>query len=108
LVLKLLTNQQSMARQIVNALWEDFNGRGPRSGMWWHGNLEEVVESGAGHEPPPLESADALLGWMHPSGIVVRHSGIRSEQSPIIEITCSAVFEDEHGVGILTDGEKIL
>src|SRR5262249_18004560 len=41
LVLKLLTNQKSLPRQIVNALWEDFNGRGPRSGMWWHGDLDQ-------------------------------------------------------------------
>jgi len=108
LALRLVTNQEHLVRQIITALWEDFGGRGPRSGMWWHDDLEQVVESGEGEDVPPLESADALLGWMHPNGIIVRHGGIRSDALPMIELTCSAVFEVEHGVGILTDGETIL
>ena len=108
LALKLLANQESLAGEIVRVLWEEFNGRGPRSGMWWHGDLAQVVQSGEGEKVPALRSADALLGWMHPNGIIVRQSGTRSDQSPIIEITCSAVFEVEHGVGILTDGEMVL
>jgi hypothetical protein len=108
LALRLLENQERLARQIVTALWDDFNGRGPRSGMWWHGDLEQVVESGEGEDVPPLESADALFGWMHPGGIVVRHGGVRDDEPPVIELTCSAVFEVEHGVGILTDGDAIL
>ncbi len=39
-----LENQNALVATVANALWEDFNGRGPASGMWWHGDLEEVFE----------------------------------------------------------------
>ncbi|MDB5318495.1 MAG: hypothetical protein JWN40_126 [Phycisphaerales bacterium] len=108
MALKLLAAQEKLVEALTTTLWDDFNGRGPRTGMWWHGDLSQVLENGEEEEVPPLSSASALLGWMHPTGIVVRHSGIRSDQPPLIELTCSAVFEEEHGVGILTDGERVL
>ena len=32
-----VANQSKLATLITHTLWEDFNGRGPESGMWWHG-----------------------------------------------------------------------
>jgi hypothetical protein len=104
---KLLNEQRQLANAITVALWEDFNGRGPNSGMWWHGHLEKIddmYDSGL----PAITNPDALFAWMHLDGIDVRNSGARSEEHPIVELTFSAPFEVEHGVGILTDGVTIL
>ena len=108
LALKTLANQEKLVKSITASLWKQFKGSGPKSGMWWYGGLDQVIESGEDENVPALKNASSLLAWMHPNGIIVRHSGIRSEVSPVVEITFSAVFEMEHGVGILTDGVKVL
>src|SRR5262245_42689615 len=41
---KVLANQAELVATVVKALWKDFNGRGPNSGMWWHGVLTQVAE----------------------------------------------------------------
>jgi hypothetical protein len=32
-----LTNQTSLARAVSASMWDELNGRGPETGMWWHG-----------------------------------------------------------------------
>jgi len=106
LVSKALARQASLVPAVVAALWDDFNGTGPQSGMWWHGGLDEVVED-VDPSLPPLTGPDALYSWLRLSGIAGRKSGLRNE-SPVVEMSFDAPFEEEHGVGVLTDGDIIL
>lgn len=106
LVSKVLAGQARLAPAVAAALWDDFNGRGPRSGMWWHGGLEEVMDD-VDPALPPLTGPDALYAWLRLSGIEGRNSGPRDEQ-PVVALTFGVPFEEEHGVGVLTDGAAIL
>ncbi|HJT33419.1 MAG TPA: hypothetical protein VJ783_15355 [Pirellulales bacterium] len=109
LAAKVLTNQADLVPKVTNALWDDFNGRGPNSGMWWHNDLAQVSEEMKWWfpQPRPLTGPDDLLAAMQLSSIVVRKS-VYEYDEPIVELGFSAPFEDEHGVGVLTDGRSVL
>jgi hypothetical protein len=102
-----VANQSKLATLITHTLWEDFNGRGPESGMWWHGELSSIAEWFKSYVLPALSGPDDLPRGMHLSGIGIYkvYDGI---DKPVALIVFSAVFEIEHNVGILTDGRNIL
>jgi hypothetical protein len=52
----LLANPEQVVAAVTAALWDDFNGRGPDSGMWWHGDLDEVADW--------AEDDDRLQEWI--------------------------------------------
>jgi hypothetical protein len=105
---RLLANQAPLVDAIATALWEDFNGRGSESGMWWHGDLATAAKSWKGLKlPPPAKPADVLPG-LQLGRIIVRDGFPRHPADPIIELAFHAAFEEEHGVSILTDGQSIL
>lgn len=104
---RVVAKQNELAKKVLDALWDDFNGRGPRSGMWWHNHLDEVV--GVVEDvglPAPAKAAD-LAAVLLLQEIRIRRDVLDDEQ-PIAELSFAAAFEEEHGVGILTDGESIL
>ncbi|MBC8103495.1 MAG: hypothetical protein H7Z41_13030, partial [Cytophagales bacterium] len=68
-----LTHHAELASRVTAALWDDFNGRGPDSGMWWHDALDEVSE---GIEPAP-QGPDDLLGRMRLRRIVLWKTAYR-------------------------------
>jgi hypothetical protein len=100
----LISNQKEFPQRIVKALWDDFNGVGPLSGMWWNGSIDEVAED---LEEEKLSGPNALYQFM-----TLSHLRVRPEYStpskPMLEFAFHASFEEEHGVGILTDGTSIL
>lgn len=104
---QVLAKQSDLAAKVVNALWDSFNGRGPGAGMWWHNHLGELAEAveGAGL-PRPTQPADlrAVLGLQE----VYVHREVEGYDRPVVELRFAAAFEDEHGVGILTDGTNVL
>jgi predicted DNA-binding WGR domain protein len=104
---RVLANQDALAAKVTAALWDDFTGRGPKSGMYWHGDLDAVAEGMEFAEglKPPTKAAD-LPRLMQLSGITVRKP--RRQDKPLAELSFSAAFEEEHGVGILTDGKSIV
>lgn len=104
-----LDYQGELARKVIDGLWDDFNGRGPDSGMYWHGDLDAVAEGldWGDEDPEPPTSAKDLLRLMSPNGITVR-KGVHGYDKPVVELSFSAAFEEEHGVGILTDGRTII
>jgi Domain of unknown function (DUF6985) len=104
---KVLTNQAELVPKITDALWDEFSGRGPHSGMWWHNELAQVAEAMKWYDFPPLKRRDDVLTVMELSSIVVRKS-VYDDERPVVELSFSAAFEDEHGVGVLTDGRSIL
>jgi hypothetical protein len=109
LALKILAAQEELPAKVVKALWDDFNGRGPDSGMWWHDGLDELVEvmEDADDELKPPKKADDLyrLLWLHTITVRKRVDGY---EKPVVELTFNAPFEEEHDVGVLTDGKKVL
>lgn len=105
---RVLANQAALVDAIAAALWEDFNGRGPQSGTWWHGDLPTVAKSWKSLKlPPPAKAAD-LLAALQLARIIVRDGFPGHPVDPIVELAFHAAFEEEHGVSILTDGQSIL
>ncbi len=106
---KVLENQKPLVAVIAKALWADFEGEGPASGMWWHGDMDQVAEALAEtidvEEPP--ESAKELLKYLSVSGVTVRKN-VSGMNGLIVEVGFHAGFEEEHGVGVLTDGQRIV
>ena len=99
---RVIANQKTLVTTIVEALWEDFNGRGPDSGMWWHGDLGSVSENLEEMDLViPRKPAD-LLPLLSLSAVIVRH------EDQLVELCFGAPFEEEHGIGILTDGKTVL
>jgi hypothetical protein len=99
-----LENQKELVATVAGALWDDFNGLGPTSGMWWHGDLEAVFEY-LDEDPP--DTAEGILPLLQVCRIWVRKNEHRHD-GPIVELSFHAAFEEEHGVGILTDGKVVL
>ncbi|MBC8140804.1 MAG: hypothetical protein H7Y38_05120 [Armatimonadetes bacterium] len=100
---KVVARSSAIADAVVTALWNDFAGDPPKSGMWWHGDLESVSE---GIEPPPTAPGD-LPALLRLNRIIARDRDYGTG-TPVVELSFHAAFEEEHGVGILTDGEIIL
>ena len=102
---RVLAAQAELPGKVIRALWDDFNGRGGDSGMWWHGDMEQVAEMSGDH-PVPKRPED-FLSAMDFLRIVIRKEADGYEK-PVAELTFAAAFEEEHGVGVLTDGKDIL
>jgi hypothetical protein len=104
-----LDGQDELARKVIDGLWDDFNGRGPDSGMYWHGDLDAVAEGldWGDEDAEPPGSANDLPKLMSLNGITVRTEAYGYDK-PVAELSFSAAFEEEHGVGILTDGRTII
>ncbi len=96
-------NPSQLVSLIARTLWNDFNGQGPDSGMWWHGDLEMVCE---GLEPAP-EGPDDLPGLMRLNRIMILQK-IEEYQKPVARFDFAVAFDPEHGVSILTDGRTVL
>jgi hypothetical protein len=103
---RVLADPAGLAARVAAALWEDFNGRRPKSGMWWHGGLDEVADSLEDVEVPTPKNAKGVMKVMRLSRISVRKG--REGRPPVVELCFSAAFEEEHGVGVLTDGGAVL
>jgi hypothetical protein len=97
-----LTNAAALVPVVTRGLWDDFTGVGPYSGMWWHGDLESVAE-----EMPPLEAPDDLRLVLRITGVHVRKPNYVRDRE-MVELRFDAAFEQEHGIGVLTDGQRVL
>jgi hypothetical protein len=107
LAAKVLANQRALAERVVAALWEDVNGRGPRSGMWWHGASDDVADAMEEDGLPRPAAAGDLITGLRVMEVCVRPH-VEGYDRPVAELTFAAAFEQEHGLGVLTDGERIL
>ena len=72
---RVLANEAALVPKVVAALWDDFTGRGPDSGMWWHGDLAPApgvasafVDMMLDKDVPPTKAGD-LFRLMHLSRI---------------------------------------
>jgi hypothetical protein len=116
---RVLADPAKLVTTIQQALWDDFTGQEPGSPMWWHGDLDEVG-SMSGGEPPA--GPDDLLRMMRLCDIVITTLAdyptyepsdfgppeVKTSDEPIAELRFWAQFEEEHDVGVLTDGVRVL
>jgi hypothetical protein len=111
----LLVGQSTLVSTITQALWNDFTGDGPPSGMWWHGDLHQVGRMSCGAPPT---GPDDLLRMMVLDDIAVSKMSYypahlseeerETSDEPVAKFVFRAQFEQEHGVGVLTDGIRVL
>jgi hypothetical protein len=106
LAARVLDPHADLVLKLTEALWRDMKGRREYdSGMWWHGDLDQVI---AGLEKLPApDGPDGLLPLLRPIEIAVKER-IERYPKPVAEINFWAAFEEEHGVGVLTDGRVVL
>lgn len=107
IALSILAAQKELASNIPKALWDDFKGNQPGSGMWWHDDLEEVAANFGYDDRPAPKAPNDLLPVMRLGGIII-HEEMGEDEKPVAELCFGAVFEEEHGIGVLTDGKSIL
>ena len=105
---RIINDPVALVQKVITALWDDFNGREPDSGIWWHGILKRRADGyfGEGGEPPPTCAQD-ILKVLQLYDIVV-FDREWTYPKPLAFLTFHAAFEQEHGVSILTDGQAIL
>ena len=105
---RVLANQAALVAKVAKALWDDFAGKGPDSGMYWHGDLDSLADGMEFEETlKPPKKADDVPRLMQLTNISVAKPR-RGQDKPLAELSFAEAFEDEHGVGILTDGRTIL
>jgi hypothetical protein len=113
----ILDNESKLVPKLLEAMWEDLNGRGPESGMWWHGDLPNARRGGNWASfaanalkelalPIPACPED-LRQILEPMDLTIRRD-FSPPQPWIGEFNFYAGFDVEHGVGVLTDGTEIL
>lgn len=108
LAVQIINNATQLVELGLQALFDDLYGRGSNSGMWWHGNLEMVCESlGKTLAENPIESPERLYGLLGNPSIYVQTSCYRYD-APCAEFGFASDIDPEHGVGIVTDGHKII
>jgi len=101
---KIIGGLETIGGLVSRALWDEFIGD-RKSRVWWGRNLmdvERMVADQAGVKIPLNEARDVLKA-LNLSEVVIRR-----ETQVFAELSFYAAFEDEHGVGVLTDGERIL
>ena len=103
---RVLANQKELVAKVAEALWQDFNGEGPESGMWWHGQIDQIARAIHGDKPPT--DAQALLGALRISRVKVFKQWDDQYDKPIVELSFHTPFDGGHGVSVLTDSEAIL
>jgi hypothetical protein len=104
---KVLADPDKLVDAVAQALWEDFNGRGPTTGMWWYGGMDQVSQCFADKGlSPPAKPQDILPALQLTDLDVFNHLWEYPHAAAVLSFR--AAFEEEHGLCIVTDGEKVL
>lgn len=106
-----IKNHARLLRDGLHALLNDMLGNGPDSGMWWHSNIDQVIEIIEGQAKGPaltkLNHPDDLYSLLGKPSIRIQEFGYGYDR-PCSVISFESAFEPEHGIGVLTDGSKVL
>ena len=106
LAVNLLDRQNDLVEVIANAFWEEFRGRGPDSGMWWYDSFNRP-DAATLFKHCPIASAEDELRWMRLQCMYVRND-VDGWSGWVAHLCFWAEFEEEHDVGVLTDGQKVV
>jgi hypothetical protein len=104
---RVIVNHEHLLAEGVQFLFNDLLGTGPDSGIWWRGNIGQVREIIANYCDNRLENVDDLVCLLGQPRIFIQESGYGYDH-PCAIISFESVFEQEHGIGMLTDGKRIL
>jgi hypothetical protein len=117
LAISTIGNEAKLVAKILMSVWEDINGRGPDTGMWWHGDLPNayrgapwasaILENLTEYNLPIPKQPEDLKTILEPHELLIR----RDNSPPndwVGEFSFYAGFDVEHGLGVLTDGMDIL
>ncbi|QDT38715.1 DUF6985 domain-containing protein [Stratiformator vulcanicus] len=108
---RVIKNQETLAKRIAKAVWNDLQGKGEDSGMWWHGDtntINEMIDAGfKDRKRKPFDKLDDIYHLIGGASVWIRES-IWLYEKPSATITFEAAFDIEHGLGVLTDGSRIL
>jgi hypothetical protein len=108
---KIKRNQKTLVKNIKLAFFNDFNGVGPDSGMWWRlepVNLalscREAMDKKFGRDR--IHFPDDLDVLLYAPSIEISNENNSSSIRTLVDM--GAIFEDDHGVSALTDGKTVL
>ncbi|MEM9251283.1 MAG: hypothetical protein AAGB29_02940 [Planctomycetota bacterium] len=102
---ELVGSADRVKRVISQALFDDVMGEGPGSGVWWEGNAEDVEDVIGVDLPDEPEAWAALLELG--SIVILETHRLAEVQGPVAVMNFSALFEEDHGIGFLTDGQAV-
>jgi hypothetical protein len=114
---RVIDDHRELIPKIRAALFAEFRGTGPKTGMWWHGAGDTILDAAADTPGPHvnhrIDSPDDLDYFLSPPGISIRESGRHVEPwskggLPVVEFGFSSPIDEEHGIGVLTDGKVIV
>jgi hypothetical protein len=100
-------SQARIAELVLATFWDEFNGRGAVSGLWWRGKLEQIRATVEASGLGPLEGPADLKRLLRLTDVAIAPF-IDGSDEPVAQLCFVAAFEPEHGVGVLTDGQAIL
>lgn len=103
---KIVSNQEKFSSLILNGLWDEFNGDGPDTNMWWNGDLDAINEQFEGAGLPLAEEAADLLPAMRLANVAIYK--LQPGNKTVADFIFNALFEQEHGLSVITDGKAIL
>ena len=104
---------EKLVDRCLDAIYAELTGCGIKSMMWWNGDLATINEritsvfSGRIDAPTTLGTRDDLLSLLGNASIRIRDSAYQFE-FPHAIFQFSAAFDDEHGIGVVTDGKSML
>ena len=104
---KILDDPGKTVRMVAEALWEDFTGRGADSGMWWHGDMDQIRPTFEELKLRPPTRAEDLLNLLRTDDIAV-FDKFDDLPHPVAYLQFDAAFEQEHGLTLLSNGDAIL
>lgn len=104
---RVMSDPQRLVATVLGAMWEDFNGRGPHSGNWWHGELAAVSRAFRDGKLRAPERAEDVAAGLRLNQVTIWNEW-HHHPSPVAVMTFHAVFEPEHGFSVLTDGDAVL
>ena len=102
-----MADPQALVDKVIAALWDDFNGRGPDSGMWWHGEMKTINKTFEAEDLAAPESALDLLSALQLTSITVFNEWW-DHPAPIVYLEFYAAFEREHGLCMLSNADELL
>jgi hypothetical protein len=103
-VLALRTHQRQVVAEIVRLLWESLAGTGRYIPI---GDMQAVTETLARQNIPAPRSAESLTPLLGLYRITVQGRAFEHDE-PVIWLDFHAALEEEHGIGVLTDGQHVL
>jgi hypothetical protein len=104
---KVMADPRALVDRVVTALWDDFNGRGPDSRVWWRGNMETVNKQFNGAGLPPPKGPQDLLPALQLTSLSIFNQWW-DYPTPILYLDFYAAFEEEHNVSMLGDADRML